>query len=279
MRTLAVVLCLAAASTFAEDKPAAESKPRLLVVNLAAQGVSADEAAAMTDAVVQSLSERNLFQVISAKDVQTLLSAERQKQMLGAGCAETSCSTDLGTATDARYVLSGALSRVGSAYELTLQTVDSQKAQAMGRSSRLANDLITLRALVPYAAAEATGSPLPPPRPRWVQYTMIAAGSGLVIGGGVLGMQALSRQNVLNEELCPNGVVAGECDGQNLRPRSYYLDADRSIGRDKTISLVLMGTGAALAAAGIFLLPPPEGGPRVAVLPSPSGVAFAGVLP
>ncbi|MFL5322500.1 MAG: hypothetical protein ACJ790_22765 [Myxococcaceae bacterium] len=245
------------------------TKPKLLVLNLTAQGVQPNEAAALTDAVAQALSERALFDVITAKDVETLVSTDRQKQLLGA-CDEMSCAADIGEAVKARYVLSGALSRVGTAYELSLQTIDTVKSQPIGRSSRLANDLVTLRELVPYVSSEATGTPLPPPRPRWAQYTMMATGGGLIIGGGVLGMLALSRQAVINEE------IRGD---QGLLTRAEYQSRGGDIAFQKTLSLVLMGAGAGLAGAGIFLLPAPEGGPRMAFVPSPSGFAVAGVLP
>ena len=62
-----------------------------------------------------------------------------------------------------RFVLSGALSRLESSFQLSLQLLDTVKGQPLGRSVRIAPDLEVLRAQVPYAAAEATGSPLPPP--------------------------------------------------------------------------------------------------------------------
>ncbi len=66
---------------------AGDERPRLLVSDLAPQGVEPEVASALTDAVVTVLAERRLFQVMSNKDVQTVLSAERQRQILGT-CAE-----------------------------------------------------------------------------------------------------------------------------------------------------------------------------------------------
>lgn len=279
---LCLALCSATANAQAPAAPKADEKPRILVVNLAAQGVDPSEAAAMTDAVVQSLSDRKLFQVLSSRDVQAIINAERQRQLTGSCTDDMKCAADLGEATNTRFVLTGALSKLGSALELSLQTLDTIKGQPIGRSSRLANDLSTLRGLVPYAVAEATGSPLPPPRPRWLQYSMISVGAGAIIGGGVLGMLALSRESVLNDELCPqpfNASTDPSCHGTNLRPRSYYLAQADAIGSQKTVALVLIGAGAALVAGGLLLMPAPEGGPRVAFVPTPSGVAFAGVFP
>ena len=275
-RILTVALCLWGAFAVAEQKP--DELPTLLILNLDAQGVEKEQAAAVTDAVVAALAQRGLFRVVSTKDVQTLISAERQRQLLS-GCDSGDCARDIGNAVNAKFVLNGSLSRVGSAYQLALQTLDTEKNLPLGRSIRIASDLPTLVGLVPYAASEATGTPLPPPKPRWLQYTMIAAGAGLVVGGGGIGMFALSRQQILNDELCPEfDGREPQCAGQTLGTRKSYQDADAGIAAQKTISLLMLGAGAGLVAAGILLLPPPEGGPRVALVPTPSGVALAGVF-
>ena len=135
----------------------AEGLPRLAVTDLSALGTTPQQAAAITDAIVSTLSSRKLFQVISTRDLETLLGAERQRQLLGV--CETnpeSCASDIGSATVARFVLSGQLAQVGSAFQLSLQMVDTLKAETVARSTRLAPDMESLRTLVPYAAAEAT---------------------------------------------------------------------------------------------------------------------------
>ncbi len=255
-------------------------RPKLLVSDLTAQDVLPAQAAAVTDGVVQTLAERGYFQVISTRDVQTLASIERQRQILGCSVEEQACAVNLGEALGARFVLSGSLSRLGDAYQLSLQVLDTVKGQSIGRSTRLAGELDTLRLLLPYAVAEATGSPLPPPPSRVLPYALIAAGGGAFVAGGFWGMLALSRERVLNDELCPGGQSsAGNCSGTNLSLRAQYVEENRSLGRDKTIALVLLGAGVAAAGAGLYLMPPPEGGPRVALVPAGSGVAFVGVLP
>jgi TolB-like protein len=268
---------------------ATDARPTLVVTDLVAQGVPPEQAAAFTDAVVQALSERRLFRVISSRDIQTVLGAERQRQIYGA-CAEEQpgCSNDLRDALGAQFVVSGALSRVGAAYQLSLQMVDSFKGRPVARSARLAGDLDVLQKLVPYAASEATGSPLPPPASRALQYSMLAGGGASFIAGGFLGMLALSRQGVINDELCPGGALdqigdanrlVDTCAGQNLRPRSFYLEQDQAIGAQKTLALALMVLGTGLAAGGLYLMPPPEGGPRVALSFTGTGLFLVGELP
>jgi TolB-like protein len=257
-----------------------DEKPKLLVTDLRAQGALPEQAAALTAALAQTLSERGLFQVLSADDVQTMLSTERRRQLMGV-CSEdpSRCAQDVGSLLQARYVLTGSLSRLGNTYELTLQMLDSVKGQPVGRSTRLARDVETLRKLIPWAAAEASGAPLPPPASRVVPYSLISGGGAVFVSGGVFGLIALSRQKVLNDELCPTRDEEGNCVPATLRELSYYQKENSRLGRDKTLSLALMGAGAALVGVGLWLMPPPEGGPRVALVPSGNGVAVVGVLP
>ncbi len=282
LHLLCVVSCWAAAAHAAKGAESKE-KPRLLMQDIAAQGVSAAEAAALTDAVVDALAARGVFEVVSSKDMQSLLGAERQKQLFGLCDSDpAACASSIGDALKARFVLSGQLSAVGDAYQLLLQCIDTQKGQAVARSARIAKNLETLQELVPYIAAEATGSPLPPPPSRVLPIALISAGGASLLTGGVLGMLALSRQAVLNEELCPTGAVDGQrCTGTSLKSRGFYLQQNGDIASQKSLSIGLLAGGAALAVLGVYLMPPLDAGPRVSlqVVPSAQGVALVGVLP
>ncbi len=254
-------------------------KPTLLVSDLEAQDVTPAQAAAVTDALTQALTQRGPFQVRSAADVRALLSSDRQAQLLGCAPGE-SCGVDLSELSGARFVLSGSLSRLGQTYQLSLQMLDTRKNQAVARSTRLAASLATLIELAPYVAAEATGSPLPPPRSRVLPYSLLAAGGATVVGGGVVGLFALNRQSIVNEELCPGGPDSlGDCRGQGLKSQESYREQNRAIGRDKNVSVGLLLGGAALLGAGFLLLPPNESPASLALVPTGSGLAFAGVLP
>ncbi len=282
-RILFLVLCSTIA--LAQEPalaPKAEGLPRLAVMDLTPQGATPQQASAMTDAIVSALSNRKLFQVISSRDLETLLGAERQKQLLGV-CESNpdACATDIGSATIARFVLSGQLATVGSAFQLSLQMVDTLKGQTVARSTRLAGDLQTLRTLVPYAAAEATGSPLPPPPSRVVPVTMLAVGGGTFFAGGVVGLLAISRQQLLNDELCPSGATAGErCGGVNLHPRDFYIQRDGELATQKALSVGLMIGGAALMGLGLWLMPPAERASVTAwLVPQTNGFAVVGAFP
>ncbi|MCA3013298.1 MAG: hypothetical protein INH41_12980 [Myxococcaceae bacterium] len=256
---------------------AQDAKPRLVVTALEAQGVSAEQALAMTDAVVAALSERGLFEVISSRDVATALSADRQRQLLGVCEANPeACGNSLGEVLSAPFVVSGQLSRIGTAYQLTLQTLDAVKGRAAGRSNRVASSLEALRQVIPYAAAEATGAPLPPPPSRVVPVTLLAAGGLSFIAGAVYGVITLTQEKGLNDELCPGGVPPdGRCTGTALNARAFYLEQNGLLTRQKWVSAGLLVAGAALVALGLVVMPPFEASGRVSVLVSPTPTGFA----
>lgn len=277
---IVVLSALLALPALAAGAAETEKKPRLVVNELIALRVAPEEATAITDAVVTYLSARGLFEVLGARDIQTILGAERQKQLLGA-CGEDSlaCSVDLSKLVSARFVLSGQLARVGSAYQLTLQLVDTERAQTASRSSKLAGSLEAVRALVPYAASEATGSPLPPPPSRALPITLMATGGATLLSGGVVGLLALSKENQLNDELCPGGPSDdGRCDGTNLRDRSFYVAQEQALTLQKAVGIGLMAAGALMLGFGVWLLPPDDARTRITarMLPSLTGFVLAG---
>jgi TolB-like protein len=254
------MVCLVAFDGRAQATSAApiSGKPRLAILALTPQGVSTAQSDAMTDGLIAALSARGLFEVISFRDIETALGAERQRQLLGV-CDATpeACGASLGESLSAPFVLSGQLSRVGNAFQLSLQTVDTHKARAIGRSHRLASSLEALQQLVPYAAAEATGVPLPPPPSRVVPLTLLSVGGLAFVSGAVFGVVTLTQERLLNDELCPTGV-SGEnrCTGQGLRERAFYLTQNESLGRQKAVSAALMGVGVVVVSLGLWVMPP-----------------------
>ncbi len=255
-------------------------KPRLAVLNLQPQGVEPVQAAALSDAIVAALSERALFDIVSMRDIETALGAERQKQLLGVCDANPdSCGLTLGDSLAAPFVLSGQLSRVGTAFQLTLQTIDTAKGRAIGRSNRIADSLEALQKLVPYVAAEATGSPLPPPPSRVLPITLLTVGGATVLSGAVFGVVTLTQQQQLNDELCPTGVPPdGRCTGTALRERSFYLVQNDVLVRQKWISAGLLAGGAVLTVLGFVFMPPAENQSRLSalVVPMLDGLAVVG---
>lgn len=280
MRVTVLLLCLLAVESFAAEPSAPPERPRLAIADFTAVSVSTDDARAITDAVVTYLSGRGLFEVIGPRDVETLIGAERQRQLSGV-CADdpTACSADMMKLINARFVLSGQLARVGSAWQLTMQLLDTAQSRANSRSSKLASSLEDVRSLVPWAASEATGSPLPAPPSRVPAITLISVGGVSTVVGGVVGLLALSRQVQLNDELCPGGIDAmGRCNTQSLQPRAHYVGEQTALDVQKVLSVSLMAVGVVMVGLGIWLMPADDARTRISlrVTPTLDGFAFAG---
>jgi hypothetical protein len=220
-------------------------RPRLVVVDLtAAGGLDPSIARAMTQTVSAAIAQPGLFNVISSHEIETMLGVERQKALSGCGDA-TSCLTELADAMNARFVLSGTLAQLGDAYQLTLQTVDSQRAQPLGRAVRISSSLKALQDQLPYAVAEATATPAPKPPSRVPAIALWVGGAGLLIGGGLAGFDALSRERAMSDEL-----TRGASMPEVLRPLSDYQALAAQAAREKTIALSCMIGGAVALIAG-----------------------------
>lgn len=252
---------------------------KIAVLAFSASGVDPTVAASVTESVTAEIAVRGYFDPISANEIQTMLGVERQKMLLG--CGEETCVTELAGAIGAPYVMSGSLVKLEGVFQLNLQVIDTKKSHTVGRSTKLVKDFESLRFQIPYAVAEACGTPLPPAPSRVLPYTMIGVGGAAVLGGGVIGIIALTNESVVKGELAAddnNRTVV-------LSPAKTYSDRLDAIATQKTISLISLIAGAALVVGGIILIPPaaPEAGVKVAILPvalpDGAGAAVVGVIP
>lgn len=278
-RTAAVVVLLSAVC-LAEPAPAppqAQGKPKLIVLDLTpGGGVEPAVAAAISESIAAEVSKRAYFETTSQKDVSTLLGVERQRQLLGCSEEATSCMAEMAGAVGARFVLSGSLAKLGeSAFQLNLQTIDSRRAQPIGRSTRIATSLDALRAQLPFAIAEATATPTPLRPSRAPSIVMMATGGAGIVVGGVLWLQSLTRETAALSEL----ELARTQTSLVLAPADHYRDEAKAVTELRIAGSIAAGVGAALLVAGVLVLPGDNDVVRVAVVPTASGVAFAGVFP
>jgi hypothetical protein len=143
---------------------------------------------------------------------------------------------------------------------------------------RLASELEALRAQLPWAVAEATATPMPPPPSRVLPFSLMGVGAAAILAGGFYGLNTLGRERELAQEL-----KLGERTPEVLAALPRYEEQQSAIGRDKTIALSGMVVGAALIAAGIWLNPREGsgggGGLAARVVPSGAGLALVGVWP
>ena len=251
------------------------TKPKLVVLEVkAGGGIDPTIAAALADAITLEIQKRGFFTPTSMRELQTALGVERQRQLLGCSETASSCMTELADAIGARFVLSGSLTRLGDAYQLSLQTLDTTKAQPIGRSVRIVKDPSALNEQLPYAVAEATATMLPPPKSRVLPYTLIIGGAVLLLGAGVVGLDGTSRDRAVQAEL-----VAGVVNPSVLRPLDSYRQDAEGVRAEKTTALVAVIAGAALVLGGVLLMPPSTPSAPVAVVPTLNGFAVVGAFP
>lgn len=262
-----VALCLALAAT--------PAKTRIAVTGLSSAGeVDPKVAEAIGESVTAEVAARGYFEPISAGEIATLLGVERQRQLLG--CGDDSCMTEIASALGAPYVMSGSLTKLEGIFQLNLQVIDSQKARTLGRSTKIARDFEGLRSLIPYAVAEACGTPLPPPPSRALPITLISVGGLSFVGGGVLGLIAL------NSESATTGALSADDNNPSvLSPAETYRARFNETALQRTIALSALLAGAALIGLGVFFMPPdaPQPGVRVSLVPTLTGAAIVGVMP
>lgn len=265
MMSLTVALLLAAAPV---------EKPRMALIELTtAGGVEASSAKSLTEAIAAELQARGFFEVISQQDIQTLLGLERQKQLVGCADDGASCLTELSAALGARFVLSGSLSRLGTAWQLTLTTLDTQKGQALGRSTRVAFELEALRATLGLQVAEATATPPPAPPSKVLPFTLIAVGAASTLFGLVWGTLQLSAEQQLAAELDRGATTPGR-----LRLISDYEAELRLLRTQQLIAVGALVAGAGLAVTGVLLLPK-DAPVQATLVPSAGGLAIVGAFP
>lgn len=242
-----------------------------------AGGVDPTVATALTEAVTAEVAVRGYFEPISSSEVMTLLGVERQKQLLGCSDDANACMAEVAGALGAPFVMSGSVTRLEGVLQLNVQVLDTRKAVTLGRSTKLARDFESLRALIPWAVAEACGTPIPPPPSRVLPYSLIGVGGAAVIAGGVLGIVALNNESTVRGQLSAddqsNAVV--------LQPAQTYQEQLDRIAAQKTVALISMLAGAALIATGIVIMPgvAPEPGVKVSLAPFGAGAALVGVFP
>ena len=273
---IAALLSLALAAAPAAPAPKAE-KPKLVLMALnTGRDIDPAASAGLLDAIAGEVARRGIFSVVSSSDIATLLGAERQKQLLGCPEEAQSCLTELTDALGARFIMSGTLARLGESYQLTLQTLDSQKAAPLGRATRIAADLAALRAQLPWMVAEATAAPLPPPRSKVPSVLLFSGGGLALVAGGVFGLGALNKEVAIRREL-----DAGAVSPEVLRTLASYREDREEVVRGRNASLGLLLVGAAAVVAGAILWPQAPSGsasPQATLVPTGPGFALVGTF-
>jgi hypothetical protein len=249
----------------------AGEKPRLLLQDITAgASVDASVTRGVTASVAHELTRRGVYDLLTSADIGTALGAERQRQLLG--CEEAqSCLTELSGALGARFIMTGSLVQLGSAWQLTLQTVDGTTARAVGRAVQLAPDISSLLEAVPMLVADAAGLPRPQEPSRVGPALLAGGGFAVMLAGAAVLLESIFKENDVTQEL-----QLAQGTPSLLRPAASYESDARQVVTERIIGGVTLGVGAVLAAGGLtWLLLTGRSPAAVAIAPLPGGAALA----
>ncbi len=98
------------------------------------EGVSDKTAAALTEALAAEVRKRSGAEVITQREINTVLSLERQKAMMG--CSSDACMAELGGALGVAHLVNGDIARVGESLLVHFRLVDVDKVRVVAQADR-----------------------------------------------------------------------------------------------------------------------------------------------
>ncbi|MFO0583402.1 MAG: hypothetical protein U0229_14115 [Anaeromyxobacter sp.] len=111
------------------------ASPKLAVLPLAhPEGVADGVTSALTEALAAEVRRQSGADVVTKRELDSVLSLELQKQMLG--CQTDACMAELGGALGVDGMVTGDVSRIGESWLVHLKVVKPQKAQVVAQSDR-----------------------------------------------------------------------------------------------------------------------------------------------
>jgi hypothetical protein len=148
--------------------------PKLAVLQVAAgEGVPPSTAAAITEALVAEVRRQSGAEVITQREIASILSLEKQKAMLG--CETDACMAELGGALGADRLVAGDMAKLGESFLLHVRVVEVTKVRVSAQADRrlrggTIDDVLdvlpgVVAELFPGAAPRPGPSALAPPAP------------------------------------------------------------------------------------------------------------------
>ncbi len=132
--------------------PAWADKPKMLVQDLVAQGVEAHEAAVISTAACTAFAKNAKYDVLCGEDLRNMMRFGALAASFD-GCSDETCQAAMGKALQARFVVSGAVSKLGGTFILSLSVFDTEASRPMGRTEIKADSLEKLHSQAHEAAS------------------------------------------------------------------------------------------------------------------------------
>jgi len=153
---------------------ALSAAPKLAVLPLShGEGVPDSTTTALTESLASEVRKQSGADVVTKRELESVLSLELQKQMLG--CQTDACIAELGGALGVDGLVTGDVSRLGESWLVHLKVVKPAKAQVVAQSDRrirggTVDDVLDqlpamVKELFPGGAARPATAAAPPPPP------------------------------------------------------------------------------------------------------------------
>ncbi len=265
MTPLPVLIC---ALTVAASAPVQKlAMPRLTALNL-----DDKTASFYAEHLAQQLSQRGLS-VVTAKDLETLLGIERQKELLGCAADSSSCSAELANALGVDGVVVADLAKLGTTYQLNVKVLSAIDGRRLASSSaRVGSEEMLLPQLDATAKEIAQqlggrgqeGSLLKP-----VAWGTVGLGAVLAATGTALLFNAKARHDALTSPT----------ESPTDAPTASRLASEGQTFQTFGIAGVAVGVAAVAGGTAALLLSGSKA--QVAFVPQPGGMAvgIAGAFP
>ncbi|MFP2910367.1 hypothetical protein ACLESD_36075, partial [Pyxidicoccus sp. 3LFB2] len=185
------------AATAPADKPVPaptlESEKDALVVavlTLESNESARDSAPGVTSLIASRMAESPRLRVLSQRDIETVLDAERQRQLLGIkSCDRGACLQELSSITGARYIVTGRLDRFGDQYLLTASLVDTIAGRSIAKPRAEAPEADTLLRTAEAVADELLAALVVSPEDSRTARPLLDGATKTGGGGYVLGLR------------------------------------------------------------------------------------------
>lgn len=255
MTSLTLLLLLAAA-------------PRLAVPNPSTVNVKPELAQFMSDQVARVLRQQGLS-VVTASEIQTLLSAERQRELMGCGAESQSCMAELSNALGVDMTVMVTVARLDDSFRGSVKVVGSDAKVRAEETIEASGEKQLLERLE--QAAANIGQAIVDPQSAVKTPALRRAGVGLGIGGAAIAVTGALFLSI--------AAISSASIDDALKQRPPNLQEAETLAQGgkifQTLGWVFVGGGAAAVAAGVamFVLGAPSR-VQVSFAPAPGGGSF-----
>lgn len=209
---------------------------------------------------------RRGFQVVSKRDVMTMIGFERQKQMLGCADESNSCLAEISSALGVDQVLTGQLAKVGSVFAINLKVINATDVKTLAIYSARASSEEELLDLVSGPAAEAltrqtfaavgrevpvaTSAVVDPPSTlRAKAWIPASIGGAFLLGAGASYALASGQATAAREADSVEGFNDARESGQQLQTVAFALGGAALAGVGVAAAFYFLGGEDAPAAS------------------------------